>query len=151
MGIPVEKPNNSAKICSTVDPLSKAVQWHLLRAVKRAPGRSERQHRGRQGRREGRVPVRGDPRVILVQRSLRACGNRLLAIIQMAEASNIPGLVLRVVGDLHAAHGVHLLEEGQQLFAVRCDCGRWRFEVFICTLHRLELFWAFRNDGKGRN
>ncbi len=49
----------------------------------------------------------------------------------MAESSNVSGLVLGVVSDLHTTHSIHLSEEAHELLLVGGDGGGGLLEVYI--------------------
>lgn len=62
------------------------------------------------GQGDAMASVRGDPIVGRVEGGVDAGGDGLLAVVQVAEAADVLGLVLVVARDLHPAHGVHELE-----------------------------------------
>lgn len=61
------------------------------------------------------VAVRRDDGVLLRDRRLHPDGHGLLAVVQVAEASDQLRLVERIGRDLHAAHQGHGAEEGEEL------------------------------------
>lgn len=54
--------------------------------------------------------VRGDPIVFGFKGGVDAGGDGLLTVVEMAETSDVLGLVFVVACDLHPAHGVHHLK-----------------------------------------
>ncbi|KAG5521065.1 hypothetical protein RHGRI_033578 [Rhododendron griersonianum] len=61
------------------------------------------------------IPVRRDDAILPGDRGLHPDGDGLLAVVEVAEAADELGLVERVGGDLHPAHGGHVAEEGHEL------------------------------------
>ena len=80
----------------------------------------------------GVAAVRRDPRVVVRKCRLRPDRDRLLTIIEMAEAADVAHLVLRVIYDLEATDGQHLVQVVQHLL-LRC-CRFLRGAVNHCIV-----------------
>jgi hypothetical protein len=74
------------------------------------------------------ISVGGDDAVSLGDGGLHADGDGLLAVVEVAEASNEFGLVEGIGGDLHAAHDRHVVEEGEQLLRSGLHGARRRLD-----------------------
>ena len=75
------------------------------------------------------VPVAGDDTVVERRRRFQSNDDRLLAVVEVAEAADLLRLVLHVGGDLEAPHAEHGLEELEQLGLGRGDGGGGRVDV----------------------
>lgn len=82
---------------------------------------------------EGAVVTVGcDDAVLLRDRRLHADGDRLLPVVEVAEAADQLGLVERISGDLHAPHLRHVLEEGNELLRAGLDGAGGRLAPVGC-------------------
>lgn len=70
------------------------------------------------------VAIGGDNGVLLRNRRLHPNGDGLLAVVKVAKPSDQLRLVERVGGDLHPAHGGHVVEEGEELLGSGLDGAR---------------------------
>mmetsp|Transcript_22179 Transcript_22179/g.74620 ORF Transcript_22179/g.74620 Transcript_22179/m.74620 type:complete len:407 (+) Transcript_22179:157-1377(+) len=91
------------------------------------------------------VAVGGDHRVLPRDGGLHANAHGLLAVVQMAEAAHLLGLVQLVGGELHAAHRVHGLPVLHHLFLGRVHAGDAR----AVTLVGLEGLLEVHVEGAG--
>ena len=86
------------------------------------------------GQRHAVTTVGSDPAVFEIQRVINAGRHRFLAVVQVTETTNGPGLVLVVASNLHTTHRVHQLKHVRQILL-----GKLHSRVGHC-LHVVNLY-----------